>query len=322
MISQQIIYNHARPGTLIAGHVDVRAISSVFVNQRASKRTMEPNQKTILETVNRKTTTTRKNNNNNNTQSTGTGNFVQIIDGSANGDIKVNRIYRINSNNVANHTKRWYKEYQVGNQLVRFKLDTGSDVDCIPAKIFKTLKTNLENENENYSVVDYNGNKVNVFGTVKLKCIDTKLKTEHLSHFIVVDDACEPIIGLESCERFGLVKRTDIKSIACLSQTGEEFLKNNRDVFEGLGKFPGKFTINMKENSKPVLHYKKRIPHSLLDRLRLHLVPFVKSSRGTIKKRNWFKKNYRCIRFIWCQWICLSIWDGIFCLLSMHIRDI
>lgn len=45
------------------------------------------------------------------------GNFVQIIDGSANREIKVNRIYRINSNKVANHTKRWYKEYQVGKSI-------------------------------------------------------------------------------------------------------------------------------------------------------------------------------------------------------------
>lgn len=130
------------------------------------------------------------------------------------------------------------------------------------------MKTNLENENENYSVVDYNGNKVNVFGTVKLKCIDTKLKTEQLSHFIVVDDACEPIMSLETCERFGLVKRADVNSIACLSQTREEFLRSNRDVFEGLGKFPGTFAINMKENAKPVLHYKKRIPNSMFDRLK------------------------------------------------------
>lgn len=204
------------------------------------------------------------------------GNFVQIIDGSANGAIKVDHIYRINSSNVVNHTKRWYKEYQIGNQVVKFKLDTGSDVDCIPVKILKKLKVGLENENEEYSVFDYNGNKVNVFGTVKLKCIDTKLKMEHVSHFIVVDDVCEPILGLESSERFGLVKRTDVSSVASLSQTREDFLENNCDVFEGLGKFPGTFSINMRENSKPVLHYKKRIPNSLWDKLKLQLDKMVR----------------------------------------------
>ena len=221
----------------------------------------------------------KPNNNNNNINQKqqhslnweGTGNVVQIIDESANRLIKVDRIYRINSNNVGNHKRRWYKEYQIADQVVKFKLDTGSDVDCIPLKILKTLKVSLENKKENYSVFDYNGNKVNVFGTVELKCVDRKLKTEQSSHFIVVDDVCEPILGLESCERFGLVKRTDVSSVAWLSQTKEEFVQSNRDVFGGLGKFPGKFSINLKENSKPVLHYKKRIPQSLLNRLKLQL---------------------------------------------------
>lgn len=67
----------------------------------------------------------------------------------------------------------------------------------------------MEIENENYSVFDYNGNKVNVFGTVKFKCVEQMSKAEQYSHFIVVDDVCEPILGLESCERFGLIKRAE-----------------------------------------------------------------------------------------------------------------
>ena len=74
-------------------------------------------------------------------------------------------------------------------------------MDYIPAEIFKTLKVSLENKNENYSVFDYNGNNVTVFGTVKLIYVDRKLKTEQSSHFIIVDDVCKPILGLESCER-------------------------------------------------------------------------------------------------------------------------
>lgn len=87
-------------------------------------------------------------------------------------------------------------------------------MDCIPAKIFKNVKKKLEIENENYLVFDFNGKKVNFFGTVNLKCVDQKSKTEQSSHFIVVDNVCEPI-RLESCERFGLVKRTDVNSVAC-----------------------------------------------------------------------------------------------------------
>ena len=53
-------------------------------------------------------------------------------------------------------------------------------------------------------------------------------------------------------------------------------LHEYKDVFHGLGKFPGTFSIKLKENSKSVLHYKKRIPNSLSDeKLKIELKKMV-----------------------------------------------
>lgn len=106
----------------------------------------------------------------------------------------------------------------------------------------------------------------NVHGIIELKT-----KTTHVAKFIVVNDKLEPILGLETSIRFGLIKRMDIDSvdsIACSSEQKEKFLNGNMDLFHGIGKFPGKFSIYLRDNSKPILHYKKRVPIALMDKVK------------------------------------------------------
>lgn len=100
-------------------------------------------------------------------------------------------------------------------------------------KLIKKLKINIENEDSYFPVFDYGGNKVKIFGTVNLKCFDVKASTERSSGFVVVNDSCEPLLGLKSCVEFGLIKILDAGTVACLPQTEKEFLEGNRDFFKG-----------------------------------------------------------------------------------------
>lgn len=68
----------------------------------------------------------------------------------------------------------------------------------------------INNQKNDYPVFDYSNNKVKIFGTVKLKCIDSKTKNERETFFLVVNDKFEPILGLDSCIDLGIVKRIDI----------------------------------------------------------------------------------------------------------------
>lgn len=154
-------------------------------------------------------------------------------------------------------------------------MDTGADVNCIPIKLIKKLNIELTKQNKDYPVFDYNNNKVKIFGTVRLKCTDLDLKSEKLAEFLVVNDKSEPILGLEACIGFGLIKRldevdqsnADVSSVACL-ESKEIFLSKYGDIFRRVGKFPKKFSIQLKEDSTPVLHYKKRIRHTLLPKFK------------------------------------------------------
>lgn len=172
--------------------------------------------------------------------------------------------------------KRWTKEYRVADRTVIFKIDTGADVNCIPFDLTKKLNIVFEKYHNKNSVYDYSGNKIKIFGTVNLKCIDIDSNIERSAEFIVVDDQSEPILGLETSIKFELIKRLDVNTLVSSVQSGDSFVKRNNDIFTGLGKFPGRFSIHLKENSKPVLHYKKRIPLALLEKLRVELDKLVR----------------------------------------------
>lgn len=205
------------------------------------------------------------------------GKFSENIDGNANSLSKNGNIFRINANSgFGNQRKRWTKAYQIGNQTVVFKIDTGSDVNCVPINSIKKMNIDLQNVANNFPVFDYSGNKIMIHGTVELKCAELNGKTERSSHFLVVDGSYEPLLGLETCIEFGLIGRLDVGTVVCMPQTKEEFLGNNRDAFCGLGKLPGTVAIRLKEDAKPVLHYKKRVPLHLVDRLKVEIDQMVR----------------------------------------------
>lgn len=110
---------------------------------------------------------------------------------------------------------------------------------------------------------------------MKLQCVDLRTNNGKQILFLVIDDKFEPILGLDSCIEFGLVKRRDVDKVA-LPRASTVFIEKYKDVFQGFGRFPGEYKIYLKENSKSVLHYKKRIPQALMDRLKMELDSMVK----------------------------------------------
>lgn len=188
-----------------------------------------------------------------------------------------NSYFRVNSNTEDNEKTRlrWTKCYHIQNWPVLFKLDTGADVNCIPLKYVKQINIPIV-KSSSFKVVDYSSNKIQIHGQVRLSCFDRERKTTHAAKFLVVDDSFEPLLGLSSCVAFGLIKRLhSIDSFSALPSDQDSFVDQNIDVFDGLGKFPGTCTIVLKEGSIPTLHYKKRIPLSLHDRLKDELSAMV-----------------------------------------------
>lgn len=182
-------------------------------------------------------------------------------------NIKVNNcgnFFRINSNNGTNN-KKWMKKYRVNGKIIEFKLDTGADVNCIPIDLIeKNGKNNVninnginemkfENGLNNFPVYDYNRNRIKIFGKVNLN-YDISDNSEQSAQFFVVDNEFEPIIGLDTCIAFGLIKRLDVNLLSKLPSSKDEFVKQFHDIFNGLGKFPGPCSIQLHDDAVPALH--------------------------------------------------------------------
>jgi hypothetical protein len=132
---------------------------------------------------------------------------------------------------------------------VKFKLDTGSQVNILPKSIYKSLGgcvESLDCPNKTLSV--YNNNRLESLGCCHLKCVHKKGKytNESTLAFHVVDTWSPPILGIRPCLDMGLVKliytctKTNVQHKPL---TRESILEQYKDVFDGIGLFEGKCSI-------------------------------------------------------------------------------
>lgn len=139
-----------------------------------------------------------------------------------------NSNYRVNSNATRGRSSyTWTKKYRIQDWPVEFKLDTGAGVNCIPMRMVNAMKLPFSND-RSFNVVDYNNNNIKIHGQVRLTCIDDENNTSHSANFVVVDDLLQPILGLETCVEFGLLKRLNSMASLQLFPLSLEKLSSNQ----------------------------------------------------------------------------------------------
>lgn len=161
-------------------------------------------------------------------------------------------------NSSLNSLKSWFENIEIDNNKIPFKLDTGSEVNVLPIKIFSKLKLkNKKLSKCNITLRAYGGSQIRPVGTIELNaCIRNSTSREL---FVIVDNDTTPILGLKTCLKLNLIKR-----VYSVSQDGKaDFLRNNNDIFEGLGRFPDTLEIVLKPDANPVSRAPRRIPLSL-----------------------------------------------------------
>lgn len=84
--------------------------------------------------------------------------------------------------------------------------------------------------------------------------------------FEVVEYKGMPILGLKDCKilKYKLNEMSEIQ----LDNKKEKFIKENIDIFSGIGKFPDKIKIKVKKGSVPVISQPRRIPIKLTDKFK------------------------------------------------------
>lgn len=168
----------------------------------------------------------------------------------------------------------WFEKIKVENKIIEFKLDTGSEVNIIPLSIFNKINQKFKIRKKDIKLEAYGGFQLKSLGVVSLRL---EFKNQmYLQDCIIADVPSLPILGIHSCVTLGLIKRIDaIANKVC--ETKEEFVRENIVNFTGLGKFPKLGEIELKDNAIPVAKPPRRIPLTIVRKVKQKLAEMVKS---------------------------------------------
>jgi hypothetical protein len=245
-------------------------------------------------------------------------------------------------------SKMWTEFVKTSAGIIEFKMDTGAEVNVLPKKLLHKMYGNNFQLNPTPIVLEvYGGSLLRPVGSIVIP--NCKLNNISLDlEFIVADVESVPLLSLQSCENFKLVKRTTSSNLssrrkvykvslnasvnAAVVYNGPDSLKpdcspkqyfkinkakkkvhfakplvtymikhhssqslpyspvnldnllsRNNDVFTTeVGCFPGKYSININENYKPVAIPSRRVPHKIKPRYEAYLKELC--NNGIIKK--------------------------------------
>ena len=103
--------------------------------------------------------------------------------------------------------------------------------------------------------------------------------TEAPKFFVVKAPNAKPLIGLQTCQNLELI---NINQVNDVQEKKTDLLEEYEDVFVGLGLVEGEYYIDLEENAKPTIQPPRKVPLSLLPKLKETLDNLTKS--GVVSK--------------------------------------
>ncbi|KAL0161181.1 hypothetical protein M9458_044906, partial [Cirrhinus mrigala] len=171
-----------------------------------------------------------------------------------------------NKNNV-----QAYADIKVGpsQQTIRFKIDSGAEINAIPNNTFNALFKRVPVAPPAQSITAYGGNPLEVRGTCMLECEHDDRSA--LLEFHIVKAKAPPILGLSASLDLNLIKLVMgvSKEQTKIDTNPKTILKEYADVFQGIREFAGECTFRV--NPHAVVYPPRRVPIALRARLKEEL---------------------------------------------------
>ncbi len=188
-------------------------------------------------------------------------------------------------NSDADSEGEWISALVVNGSLVPFKLDTGAQVNVLPVKDFNALGKKAKLIKRTVKLRAYTGEPIPTLGVCRAELSCQGKKSQVM--FVVVSGDGQPLLGLPTCEKLGLVKRVHVVNKEALNTevgTGavSDIVNEYNDVFQGLGCLPVTHKIQLRADAVPVIHAARRVPVALKEPLRQELERMV--SLGVAEK--------------------------------------
>ncbi|CAI6370305.1 unnamed protein product [Macrosiphum euphorbiae] len=146
---------------------------------------------------------------------------------------------------------------------LKIKLDTEAQLNVMPLKEFKKLNKNLEKSS--VVIKSFGGFKIESLEKVKVNLKNSK--NEISTYFEVVNYNDLLILGLKDCIKLNYEIK-EVNEINSCKTEKDVFLQKYNDIFNGLGKFPEKISIKVKDDANPKIFPPRRVPYKIVNKLK------------------------------------------------------
>lgn len=169
-----------------------------------------------------------------------------------------------------------YATVDIHGHDIKLKVDTGAHGNVLPYSLFKQICTSeTMNTTKPVKLISYGGDTINTLGDATFKC---KYKgTVYLLKFHVVNMNVKALIGLQDCQKLGMVTLNDhnvhdVQHDVVKPISHEHIMTQYSDLFNGeLGKLPVQYRIKLKPDAAPVIRPPRKIPLAMEQRVKQKL---------------------------------------------------
>ena len=190
-----------------------------------------------------------------------------------------------------------------GMTSLQVRVDTGASRNVLPLCLFRHLYPNCIDKTchptglnvSNTSLTAYNGTQIPLFGSLHGPIIwqpgsPNQQPHQIISCWYVADTPGPAILGIPSSERLEAVKMNcAVKVIQGTShlpgptpapatpkktvqiKSTEDLIRRFPDRFQGIGQFPGEYTIRLFDSAQPVIHDPWKCPISICPKVKAEL---------------------------------------------------
>ena len=174
----------------------------------------------------------------------------------------------------------WTIKSIIYDNEIQMQIDTGARCNVISQNVLKQMKIKTALKKTESKLRSYSGHTIKRLGSIKLPCYFNNNIYE--IEFQVIEQNATTILGSETCQRIGLIRRMYSVEKSVESMDNSDIQNEYSDLFHGIGRLPGEHKIHIDHNITPVVHPPRRLPITMRDKVKDELSRMVKE--GIIKK--------------------------------------
>jgi hypothetical protein len=150
---------------------------------------------------------------------------------------------------------------------VQFKIDTGADINVMSKSCYDSMVKKPPLQPSRTKIFGFGNQPVQAVGCIELPCVYKQRK--YVISCEVVQARVPNVLSLNDSVRLNLVRRVDqvqklpMSIEKCKYPSSQKVIEEYIDVFQGVGKVPGKVALKINKDITPVAHPPRPIPLAL-----------------------------------------------------------